>query len=201
MLILVTGVSGSGKSEYAEKICCDLADGEKKYYIATMQPFGAEGQERIRRHHALRQGKGFDTIEQYQHVNKAFMNKKFYDGKDGSGISAGNPDQEIYESVEKKPVVLLECLSNLMANECFEKGGTPDAVFSDCMQLYSQCRHLVIVTNEIFSDGCLYENTTTDYIARLGRLNTQLAQEADYVAEVVYSIPVYLKGIKEEWQR
>ena len=43
MLILVTGVSGSGKSEYAEKICCDLADGEKKYYIATMQPFGAEG--------------------------------------------------------------------------------------------------------------------------------------------------------------
>ena len=116
---------------------------------------------------------------------KAFMNKKFYDGKDGSGISAGNPDQEIYESVEKKPVVLLECLSNLMANECFEKGGTPDAVFSDCMQLYSQCRHLVIVTNEIFSDGCLYENTTTDYIARQGRLNTQPAQEADYVAEVV----------------
>ena len=80
MLILVTGVSGSGKSEYAEKICCDLADGEKKYYIATMQPFGAEGQERIRRHHALRKGKGIETIEQYQHVNKAFMNKKRLSG-------------------------------------------------------------------------------------------------------------------------
>ncbi|HRL58172.1 MAG TPA: bifunctional adenosylcobinamide kinase/adenosylcobinamide-phosphate guanylyltransferase, partial [Lachnospira sp.] len=101
----------------------------------------------------------------------------------------------------EKPVVLLECLSNLMANECFEEGGTPDAVFSDCIQLYRQCRHLVIVTNEIFSDGCLYDNTTADYITRLGRLNTQLAQEADCVAEVVYSIPVYWKGSYELIQK
>ena len=38
MLILITGASGSGKSEYAEKICCELAGSAKKYYIATMQP-------------------------------------------------------------------------------------------------------------------------------------------------------------------
>ena len=43
MLILITGASGSGKSEYAEKICCELAGSAKKYYIATMQPYGAEG--------------------------------------------------------------------------------------------------------------------------------------------------------------
>ena len=42
MLILITGTSGSGKSEYAEKICCGLAGSAKKYYIATMQPYGAE---------------------------------------------------------------------------------------------------------------------------------------------------------------
>lgn len=72
MLILITGASGSGKSEYAEKICCELAGSAKKYYIATMQPYGAEGTQRIRRHHALRQGKGFETIEQYQNVSKAF---------------------------------------------------------------------------------------------------------------------------------
>ena len=57
MLILITGTSGSGKSEYAEKICCELAGSAKKYYIATMQPYGAEGTQRIRRHHALRQGR------------------------------------------------------------------------------------------------------------------------------------------------
>lgn len=155
----------------------------KKYYIATMQPYGAEGAQRIRRHHALRQGKGFETIEQYQNVSKAF------DKVQTEVVS--------HAAQNEKPVVLLECLSNLMANECFEEGGTPDVVFSDCIQLYRQCRHLVIVTNEIFSDGCLYDNTTTDYITRLGRLNTQLVQEADCVAEVVYSIPVYWKGSYE----
>ena len=156
-------------------------------YIATMQPYGAEGAQRIRRHHALRQGKGFETIEQYQNVSKAF------DKVQTEAVS--------HAAQNEKPVVLLECLSNLMANECFEEGGTPDAVFSDCIQLYRQCRHLVIVTNEIFSDGCLYDNTTTDYITRLGRLNTQLAQEADCVAEVVYSIPVYWKGSYELIQK
>ena len=47
MLIVVTGVSGSGKSEYAEQICCRLSGDRKKYYIATMQPYGEEGKKRI----------------------------------------------------------------------------------------------------------------------------------------------------------
>ena len=131
--------------------------------------------------------KGFETIEQYQNVSKAF------DKVQTKAVP--------HAAQNEKPVVLLECLSNLMANECFEEGGTPDAVFTDCIQLYRQCRHLVIVTNEIFSDGCLYDNTTMDYITRLGRLNTQLAQEADCVAEVVYSIPVYWKGAYELIQK
>ena len=36
MLIMVTGVSGSGKSEYAEQISCQLAKDNKKYYVATI---------------------------------------------------------------------------------------------------------------------------------------------------------------------
>ena len=183
MLIMVTGVSGSGKSEYAEQISCQLAKDNKKYYVATMYPYGEDGRSRVKKHKLQRDGKGFETIEQYQNVSKAF------DKVQTEAVS--------HAAQNEKPVVLLECLSNLMANECFEEGGTPDAVFSDCIQLYRQCRHLVIVTNEIFSDGCLYDNTTTDYITRLGRLNTQLAQEADCVTEVVYSIPVYWKGAYE----
>lgn len=180
MLILVTGVSGSGKSEYAEQICCRLAENEKreKYYIATMKPYGIEGEKRIRRHRLMRQGKGFETIEQYCHVNEAVLRIENIRQKEHN----------------KKPIVLIECMSNLMANECFDIGGTPDNIFSDCMKLYEHCRHLIIVTNEIFSDGCDYCESTKDYIARLGRLNTQLAECADVVAEVVYSIPVYWKG-------
>ena len=68
-----------------------------------MQPYGAEGAQRIRRHLALRQGKGFETIEQYQNVSKAF------DKVQTEVVS--------HAAQNEKPVVLLECLSNLMANE------------------------------------------------------------------------------------
>ena len=56
MVILVIGGSGSGKSEYAESRCMQFCQGEK-LYIATMEPYGKEGQARIARHHRLRQGR------------------------------------------------------------------------------------------------------------------------------------------------
>ena len=42
MLIMVTGVSGSGKSEYAEQISCQLAKDNKKYYVAIHMEKTAE---------------------------------------------------------------------------------------------------------------------------------------------------------------
>ena len=38
------------------------------------------------------------------------------------------------------------------------------------------------------------DDSTTDYIRRLGELNVKLAKAADTVVEVVYTIPVVLKG-------
>ena len=76
MLIIITGVSGSGKSEYAEQICCQLAKDNKKYYVATMQPFGEEGRIRIEKHKRQREGKGFETIEQYQNIGRIAVIKK-----------------------------------------------------------------------------------------------------------------------------
>lgn len=49
MLHVITGGSGSGKSAYAEAEILHLA-GEKKhkkYYIATMEPFGQETLKKI----------------------------------------------------------------------------------------------------------------------------------------------------------
>ena len=65
MLILVTGGSGSGKSEYAEGIAVSLAEREglPLYYIAAMKPYGEEGKRRVERHRRLRAGKGFQTVE------------------------------------------------------------------------------------------------------------------------------------------
>ena len=66
MLYLRTGGSGSGKSEYAEKLAVSmhqkgLAAGGL-FYIATMYPYDGECEERICKHQAMRKGKGFQMM-------------------------------------------------------------------------------------------------------------------------------------------
>ncbi len=173
MFALITGGSGSGKSEYAENLAVGLAKetGLPLYYIATMIPFGTEGKKRVERHRRLRAGKGFNTIECYVNLKGLVL--------------------------PEKSVVLLECLSNLTANEMFEEKGagtdTPEAVFSGVMKIRSESGHLIAVTNDIFSDGILYDKTTKRYQSYLGEINQELAREADVVTEVVCGIPLNLK--------
>ena len=64
MMHLITGGSASGKSAYAEKMA--VGAGEKsRYYLATMKPWGKEGQERVEKHRNMRAGRGFTTVECY----------------------------------------------------------------------------------------------------------------------------------------
>ena len=86
-------------------------------------------------------------------------------------------------------------MSNLAANEMFEESGagadTVEAVLRGVRKLKSQVRHLVIVTNEIFSEG-----DTVRYQEYLGKINQKLGEMADQVVEVVYGIPIWHKGGK-----
>ena len=63
--------------------------------------------------------------------------------------------------------------------------------------MLSHTEHLVIVTNEIFSDGIEYDPETTRYQQYLGEMNCELAKMADVVVEVGYSIPLVKKGTLE----
>ncbi|MCD8039763.1 MAG: bifunctional adenosylcobinamide kinase/adenosylcobinamide-phosphate guanylyltransferase [Lachnospiraceae bacterium] len=174
MLTVVTGGSGSGKSEFAEQLIMRQTGGGQIYYIATMQPFGSEGARRIARHRKQRAGMGFITLEQYARIENADVPK-------GAGA-------------------LLECMSNLAANEMFDgrRGRSATEIRDDIIRgveaLYARCDKLVIVTNEIFSDGNSYDRKTREYIQCMGEINRSLAKMADCVVEVVYSIPVYIKN-------
>lgn len=64
MQYLITGGSGSGKSEYAEGLSLSLA-GKKRIYLATMRIWDGEGRARVQRHRRMRSGKGFYTAERY----------------------------------------------------------------------------------------------------------------------------------------
>lgn len=171
MLMMVTGGSASGKSEYAEQIAVRLDAGER-IYLATMRSFDAECEARIAKHRAARAGRGFVTVERY------------------TGLAE--------EKIPAGAVVLLECLSNIVANELFDETGAGEnavqAVLSGIDSLCRQAAHLIVVTNEVFSDGEGYDPVTLHYIDLLGEINRKLAARADRVVEVVYSIPVVLKG-------
>lgn len=167
MLHIVTGGSGSGKSAYAESCILEF-QGKNRIYIATMFPFDEESHARIRRHREMRKEKSFSTIECY------------------TGLE--------HVKVDADADVLLECMSNLAANEMYQESGagvdTVDAILRGVDCLARQCRNLVIVTNEVFSDGITYDPDTMRYLAYLGEINRRLGERADRVTEVVYGIPV-----------
>ena len=168
---LITGGSGSGKSAYAEAQILAL-NGECRVYLATMYPYDEESRQRIARHRRMRAEKNFTTVECYRDLEKT----------------------EIPEHAD----VLLECMSNLTANEMFWPEGagsdTEEQILRGVEWLRRKARNLVIVSNEIFSDGCEYDSGTKEYQRTLGKINCRLAELADRVTEVVYGIPLEVKG-------
>ena len=105
MLHIVYGGSASGKSSYAESFALSLQGDGRLLYIATMYPYkwntteiDPETMQRIERHRAMRADKGFDTVECYRHVEHIVA--------------------------KRQDVLLLECMSNLLANEMYLE---PDA--------------------------------------------------------------------------
>ncbi|SDB20269.1 bifunctional adenosylcobinamide kinase/adenosylcobinamide-phosphate guanylyltransferase [Eubacterium oxidoreducens] len=168
MLTLVYGGSGSGKSEYAEMLCGK--ENGKRYYIATMQPYGEEAKQRIARHKTMRAGKGFVTIEQYVDIHNALQ-----------------------ETVD---VALVECLSNLVANEMFgeaEHENTTEYILTSMEKLQQKTKQLVVVTNDVFSDGIVYNKMTMDYRKVLADVNCRMAKKADRIYEVVFGIGLKVK--------
>ena len=97
--------------------------------------------------------------------------------------------------------VLLECMSNLVANELYQEGGAGarcvEAILEGVRKIREQCEHLIVVTNEIFSDGIEYDEETRQYQQYLGSINRQIASMAEVAAVVVYSIPLVYKGNPE----
>lgn len=184
MMTLIVGGSGSGKSAYAEDYAMRLSGKGKKYYLATMQTFDEESRKKIERHQRLREGKGFCTIEQPTAVQDALKRM---------------------EAGEK--TALLECISNLTANEMFS-GETPKAetqVTEDVLRgielLRGELKHLVIVSNNVFEDGRSYDEATMAYLRAMGRINERLAAMADEVVEVVVGIPVVIKACLQSFDR
>ena len=202
MLHIVYGGSASGKSSYAESFAMSLQGEGRLLYIATMYPYkwntteiDPETMQRIERHRAMRADKGFDTVECYRHVEHIVA--------------------------KRQDVLLLECMSNLLANEMYLEQDSDDGGLAETMSevekagvgmsetlspvskkivqalidLSTRVQELVIVTNDVFSDGgsLTYDESTREYLKNLAEINCALAREAATVTEVVCGIPVIVK--------
>lgn len=173
MLTVVSGGSASGKSEFAESLVL-ASSCTQRFYLATMIPFDDECRARIQKHRQMRAKKGFQTIEVPTDLQKVSFDAE--------------PSQRI---------ALLECMSNLVANEIFSESGagsqTFEAILEGMEHLLNQCSEVIVVTNELFSDGVAYDEGTQDYLATLGKVNQALSARADRVYEVVAGIPICWK--------
>lgn len=189
MLHIVYGGSASGKSSYAESFAMSLQGEGRLLYIATMYPYkwntteiDPETMQRIERHRAMRADKGFDTVECYRRVEHIVA--------------------------KRQDVLLLECMSNLLANEMYlepdsnagsDMAETMSPVSNKIVQalidLSTRVQELVIVTNDVFSDGgsLTYDESTREYVKNLAEINCALARVAETVTEVVCGIPVIVK--------
>ena len=169
MTTLITGGSKCGKSSFAERMLEKYPG--RKIYIATMQPFGADAFKAIERHRKMREGKGFETVEKYTDIGEI--------------------------QLPADCAVLLECMGNLCANEMFSSEvvcDPTDKIISGIKRLSDRVSELVIVTNQVGSDGISYSEETAGYIRSLGAINSRIAGFADNVVECVYGIPIVLKG-------
>lgn len=170
MMVYVTGGSGSGKSAFAESLI--VSSGKEKHcYIATMEVWDEEGKQRVDRHRALRQGKGFTTFE-YPIVCPL--------------------DPTIGGAV------LVEDVTNLVMNQWFgvDKTTAVAKVAQWLTDLERQCELLVLVGNDMTADGGHYDQEMTAFLQALGGLSCQLARKSDTAYQVVAGLAVPMKQRK-----
>lgn len=164
-LILVSGGNSSGKSLFAEKLLSKCSG--RLYYIATMIPKTEDNYERIEKHKKQRSGLRFTTLELPYSLNE--------------------------EIIEPDSAVLLEDVSNLLANNIFDKNMNADEVFDDILTLVKKSKVLVAVTiSGLENQG--YDTDTVMYINSINEINQKLYNEALVAIKMMNGKPIYEKG-------
>lgn len=176
-IVLVTGGSRSGKSDYARRKAEELAG--PRAFIATCTPVDAEMAERIRRHRLARDPDQWTTIEEPVDVANALV--------DGGDFK----------------VVLIDCLTLWINNLMFQAEIEGTALHEDditmaCERLLSACDQfngtVIMVTNEV-GMGIVPDNPMSRlYRDLVGRCNQIMAAAADEVVLLVCGVSLNIKG-------
>lgn len=173
MIILVVGGMNSGKSKYAEDIIRTRFSDLRGYYIATMIPYGEFGQEKIAKHKAMREDIGLETIEDpyLEHLDEIYeLDKELV-------------NRLTDDSLNKK-VILMEDLSNLIANYMFERKSDYKPVFNKLLELGEKNELIIVALRMDEKDESQGYDAAT--IAYIKEMNKEIELISDIADEVVY---------------
>ena len=188
-LTLLLGGARSGKSSFAEKRAMEIG-GEKVLYVATSEIKDEEMEERVIKHQADRPS-AWETVEAPRNVAQAIRQVR----SDAS-------------------VILLDCMTFLVANHLMEAAAPEDDPFDDpsadpfdkkieraivaeaeALIAYVQDAdvELIVVSNEVGLGLVPAYELGRAYRDVLGRANQILAKHADEVLFLVAGIPMKVK--------
>jgi adenosylcobinamide kinase/adenosylcobinamide-phosphate guanylyltransferase len=166
-LTVVTGGAKSGKSRFAEGLA--TASGRPRVYIATAEAWDDEMRSRIAAHLKDR-GTGWQTVEAPRDVAGALA------------------------LVGPEAVVLLDCATLWLTNHMLADADLARESATLLQALKNCPAPVIVVTNElgwsIVPDNALARR----FRDAQGRLNQQLAAQADLVVAVISGLPLVLKG-------
>ena len=167
-LTLVLGGVASGKSDFAEALV--LAAGGTPIYVATAEPNDDEMRAKITAHQAARAGAGWKTREAPHDLHAALTN------------------------LPASATILIDCATMLISN-LLSDGRDPDAIHREFVKSVTDClAPIVIVSNEVGLGGVSPNAMARKFAAAQGRLNRELAQQAQTVVQVVAGLPLVVKG-------
>ncbi len=173
MFIFISGEERSGKSYYAEKRLSELS-GSPKIYIAAAKIYDDEMRERVKNHQEMRKDKGFITIECPCNLGSV--------------------------KIPKDSAVLIESLTLWTANEMFTDDGIKPCnyviskIYHDFMNIFERSCNIILVADDIFSDGIKYSSETEKYIRLIAEMHIKFASIADEVIECVSGLYIAYKN-------
>ena len=175
MSTYISGGCKNGKSLWAQRIARAGAGEKPLYYLATMLPRDAEDAARVERHRKERAGWGFITLER---------------GRDILGA---------LDEADPAGAFLLDSVTALLANEMFDARGfhpeAGDRVAGELEAFVARAPNTVLVSDFIFSDAAIYDETTEAYRAALARVDRRMARRCDNVLEAVAGQLIIHKGV------
>lgn len=177
MTFFISGGAKNGKSTLAQNLTVALAEGGRHYYVATMISTGEEDDDRIRRHIEDRAGMGFETLECFRNILDC--------------LDTADPDG----------VFLVDSVTAMVQNALFpiERNFQMDLEAArrcgdELVEFARRVRHVVYVSDYIYSDAERYSESTEHYRKALAEVDRRLAKLCDTVVEVAAGQYMIHKG-------